>query len=106
MSNYLRKLGMFHTPPLSVPEEASLTGYVINTNELKPVRINRDNAFDQGRLCSKMNVLRDTVMELGINVLHIIETHDSRENLSTPYDTWSCHSSEEGNKSQGSPSHA
>ena len=48
-----------------------------------------------------MNVLRDTVMELGINVLHITETHDSRENFSTPYDTWSCHSSEEGNKSQG-----
>ena len=48
-----------------------------------------------------MNVLRDTVMEHGIDVLHITETHDSRENLSTPYDTWSCHSSEEGNKSQG-----
>ena len=101
MSNYLRKLGVFHTPPLSIPEDASLTGYVINTNGLKPVRINGDNAFDQGRLCSKMNVLRDTVMELGIDVLHITETHDSREKFSTPYDTWSCHSSEEGNKSQG-----
>ena len=40
-------------------------------------------------------------MELGIDVLHITKTHDSRENFSTPYDTWSCHSSEEGNKSQG-----
>ena len=48
-----------------------------------------------------MNILRDTVVELGIDVLHITETHDSRENFSTPYDTWSCHSSEEGNKSQG-----
>ena len=48
-----------------------------------------------------MNVLQDTVMELGIDVLHITKTHDSRENFSTPYDTWSCHSSEEGNKSQG-----
>ena len=48
-----------------------------------------------------MNVLRDTVMELGIDVLHITKTHDSRDNLSTPYDTWSCHSSEEGNRSQG-----
>ena len=38
MSNYLRKLGVFHTPPLSVPEDASLTGYVINTNGLKPIR--------------------------------------------------------------------
>ena len=101
MSNYFRKLGVFHTPPLSVPEDASFTGYVINTNGLKPIRINGDSAFDQGRLCSKMNVLRDTVMELGIDVLHITKTHDSRENFSTPYDTWSCHSSEEGNKSQG-----
>ena len=48
-----------------------------------------------------MNVLRDTVMEVGIDVLHITETYDSRENFSTPYDTCSCHSSEEGNKSQG-----
>ena len=81
MSNYLRKLGVFHTPPLRVPEDASLTGYVINTNGLKPVRINGDKAFDQGCLCSKMNVLQDTVMELGIDVLHITETHDSREKL-------------------------
>ena len=101
MSNYLRKLGVFHTPPLSVPEDASLTGYVINTNGLKPVRINGDNAFDQGCLYSKMNVLHDTVMLLGIDVLHITETHDSRENFSNPSDTWSRHSSEEGNKSQG-----
>ena len=48
-----------------------------------------------------MNVLRDTVMRLSIDVLHITKTHDSRENFSTPSDTWSCHSSEEGNKSQG-----
>ena len=40
-------------------------------------------------------------MELGIDVLHITETHDSRENFSTPSDSWSYHSSEEGNKSQG-----
>ena len=101
MSNYLRKLGCFTPPSLSVPEDACLTGYVINTNGLKPIRFNRDSAFDQGRLCSKMNVLQDTVMELGIDVLHITEIHDSRENFSTPSDTWSCHSSEEGNKSQG-----
>ena len=103
MSNYLRKLGVFDTPPtpLSVPEDSSLTEYVINTNGLKPTRFNGDSAFDQGCLCSKMNVLRDMVMELGIDVLHITETHDSRENFSTPSDTWSCHSSEEGNKSQG-----
>ena len=86
MSNYLRKLGVFHTP-LSIPEDASLTGYVNNTNGLKPIRINGDSAFDQGRLCSKMNVLRDTVLELGIDVLHITKTHDSRENFSTPSDT-------------------
>ena len=55
----------------------------------------------ESNLCNKMNVLQDTVMELGIDVLHITKTHDSRENISTPYDTWSCHSSEEGNKSQG-----
>ena len=48
-----------------------------------------------------MNVLQDTVMELGIDVLHITKTHDSREKFSTPSDTWICHSSEEGNKSQG-----
>ena len=31
MSNYLRKLGVFHTPPpLCVLESATLTGYVIN----------------------------------------------------------------------------
>ena len=45
MSNYLRKLGVFHTP-LSVPVDASLTGYVINTNGLKPVRFNGDSALD------------------------------------------------------------
>ena len=101
MSNYLRKLGVFHTPPLSVPEDASLTGYVINTNGLKPIRFNGDSAFNQGRLCSKMNVLQDTVMELGIDVLQITKTHDCRENFSISSDTWSCHSSEEGNKSQG-----
>ena len=68
MSNYLKKLGVFHTPPLSVPEDASFMGYVINTNRLKPIRFNGDSAFDQGRLCSKMNVLHDTVMELDIDV--------------------------------------
>ena len=102
MSNYLRKLGVFHTPPpISIPEDASLTGYVINTTGIKPIRFNGDSTFYQGRLCSKMNVLRDTVMELGIDVLHITKTHDCRENFSTPSYTLSCHSSEEGNKSQG-----
>ena len=48
-----------------------------------------------------MSILRDTVMELNIDVLHITETHDSLEKLTTPTDTWSCHSSDSGTKSQG-----
>ena len=71
MSNYLRKLGVFHTPlPLSVPEDATLTGYVINTNGLRPTTLHGSNLFDQGRTCNKMNILRDTVIELGVDVLH------------------------------------
>ena len=102
MSNYLRKLGVYHTPPpLSVPRDATLTGYVINTNGLMPVTLHGDDAFDKGRLCNKMSILRDTVMELNIDVLHISETHDSKETLTTPTDTWSCHSSVKGIKTQG-----
>lgn len=85
MSNYLRKLRVFHTPPpLSVPVDATLTGYVINTNGLKPTTLYGDNAFDKGRLINKMSTLRDTVMELNIDVLHITETHDHLEKLTTP----------------------
>ena len=102
MSNYLRKLGVFHTPPpLSVPQDATLTGYVINTNGLRPVTLYGDDIFDKGRLHNKMSILRDTVMELNIDVLHITETHDYMEKLTTPADTWSCHSSTSGIKSQG-----
>ena len=102
MSNYLRKLRVFHTPPpLSVPVDATLTGYVINTNGLKPTTLYGDNAFDKGRLINKMSTLRDTVMELNIDVLHITETHDHMEKLTTPTDTWSCHPSTSGVKSQG-----
>ena len=44
MSNYLQKLGVFHTPPpLSVPQDATFTGYVINTNRLKPVTLYGDD---------------------------------------------------------------
>ena len=43
----------------------------------------------------------DTVMELNIDVLHITETHDYMEKLTTPADTWGCHSSTRGIKSQG-----
>ena len=69
MSNYLRKLGVFHTPPpLSVPQDATLTGYVINTNGLRPVTLYGDDIFDKGRLHNKMSILRDTVMELNIDV--------------------------------------
>ena len=53
MSNYLRKLGVFHTPsPLRVPEDATLTGYVINTNGLRPTKLHGDRIFDQGCLCN------------------------------------------------------
>ena len=48
-----------------------------------------------------MNILRDVVMELKEDVLHITETHDSAATLSTPTDTWSCHPSTRGVKSQG-----
>ena len=91
---------MFHSPPpLSVPEDASLTGYVINTNGLRPTKLHGDNVFDQGCLNNKMNILRDIVMELGIDVLHITKTHNCKESLTTPSNTWSCHLSDEGNKS-------
>ena len=48
-----------------------------------------------------MSILRDTAMELKVDVLHITETHDHLEELSTPTDKWSCHHSEPGIKSQG-----
>ena len=102
MSNYLRKLGVFHTPPpLSVPQDATLTGYVINTNGLKPTTLYVDNIFDQGRRCDKMSILRDTVLDLNIDVLHITETHNATETLTTVRDVWSCHPSSKGEKRQG-----
>ena len=102
MSNYLRKLGVFHTPPpLCVPQDATLTGYFINTNGLKPTALYRDNSFDKGRLCNKMSILRDTAMELNVDILHITEMHDSSKTLSTPNNNWSCHLSTRGVKSQG-----
>ena len=92
MSNYLRKLGVFHTPPpLCALEDTTLTGYVINTKELMPTTLHGNNAFDKVRLRSKMNILLDVVMELKVDVLHLTETHDSAATLSTPTDTWSCH---------------
>ena len=88
MSNYLRKLGVFHKPPpLCALEDTTLTGYVINTNGLTPTTLHGHNAFDKGRLRNKMNILRDVVMELKVDVLHITETHDSAATLSTPTDT-------------------
>ena len=86
MSNYLRKLGVFHTPPpLSIPQDATLTGYVINTNGLRPVTLYGDDIFDKGGLHNKMSILRDTVIKLNIDVLHITETHDYMEKLTTPH---------------------
>ena len=88
MSNYLRKLGVFHTPhPLCALEDTTLTKYVINTNGLMPTTLHGNDAFDKGRLRNKMNILRDVVMELKVDVLHITETHDSAATLSTPADT-------------------
>ena len=101
MSNYLRKLGVFHTPPFCALEDTTLTGYVINTNRLMPTTLHGNNAFDKGRLCNKMNILQDVVMELKVDVLHVTETHDSAATLSTPTDTWSCHPLTRGVKSQG-----
>ena len=48
-----------------------------------------------------MNILWDVVMELKVDVLHLTETHNSAVTLSTPMDTWSCHPSTRGIKSQG-----
>ena len=104
MSNYLRKLGVFHTPPpLCALEDTTLTGYVINTNGLKPTTLQGNNAFDKSRLRNKMNILGDVFMELKVDVLNITETHDSAATLSTPTDTWSLHPSTRGIKSQGQP---
>ena len=66
-----------------------------------PTTLHRNNAFDKGRLRNKMNILQDVVMELKVDVLHVTETHDSAATLSTPTDTWSCHPSTRGIKSQG-----
>ena len=48
-----------------------------------------------------MKILRDVVMELKVDVLHVTETRDSAATLSPPTDTWSCHPSTRGIKSQG-----
>ena len=48
-----------------------------------------------------MNILQDVVMELKVDVLHKTETHDGAATLSTTTDTWSCHPSTRGIKSQG-----
>ena len=102
MRNYLRKLGVFHTPPpLCVPQDATLTGYVINTNGLTPTTLYGDDSFDKGRLRNKINILRDTIMEYNVDVLHVTETHDTTAVLTTPTDVWSCHASTAGVKSQG-----
>ena len=94
-------MGCFTPPPLCVLKDTTLTGYVINTNRLKPTTLNGDNAFDKGCLHNKINILRDVVMELKVDVLHITETHDSAAMLSTPTDNWRCHPSKRGIKSQG-----
>ena len=81
----MRKLGVFYTPPpLCVSQDATLTGYVINTNGLKPTALYGDNSFDKGCLCNKMSILGDTAMKLNVDILHITETHDSSETLLTP----------------------
>ena len=71
MSNYLRKLGVFHTPPLCALEDTALTGYVINTNRLMSTALHGNNAFDKGRLRNKMNILRDVVMELKVDTKQV-----------------------------------
>ena len=65
-----------------------------------PTTLHGNDAFDKGRLSNKMNILRDVVMELKVDVLHITKAHDSVATLSTPTDTWSCHPSTRGVKSQ------
>ena len=83
---------MFHTPPpLCVSQDATLTGYVINTNGLKPTTLYGDNPFDKGRLCNKINILRDIVMEYNVDVLHVTEIHNTAVELTSPSDVWSCH---------------
>ena len=67
MSNNLRKLELFHTPPpLCVLKDTTLTGYVINTNGLMPTTLYGDDSFDKGRLRNKINILRDTIMEYNV----------------------------------------
>ena len=96
---------MFHTPPpLCVPQDATLMGYVINTNGLKPTTLYGDDPFDKGRLRNKIDILWDTVLEFNVNVLHVTETHDTTAELTTPSDVWSCHASTAGVKSQGKQS--
>ena len=93
---------MFRSPPpLCALKDTTLTGYVINTNRLMPTTLHGNNAFDKGCLCNKMNTLRDVVMELKVDILHLNETHESAATLSIPTDTWSCHPSTRGIKSQG-----
>ena len=54
MSNYLRKLGVFRTPPLLCAlEDTTLTGYVINTKGLKPTTLQGNDAFDKGVSATK-----------------------------------------------------
>ena len=91
MSNYLRKQGVFHTPPFMCPRRHYPHRVFINTNGLMPTTLHGNNAFDKGRLRNKMNILRDVVMELKVDILHVTETNDSAATLSTPTDTWSCH---------------
>ena len=105
MSNYLRKLGVFVTPPpLTVPTDTTLSGYVINTNGLRPTTIHGAGPHDAGRLNKKMSILRDLASELKLDVLHVTESHDHQEDLTTPSDKWSCHRSVPGIKSQGAAS--
>ena len=57
--------------------------------------------FDKGCLRNKINILRDTVVEYNVDVLHVTETHDAAVELTTPSDVWSCHALTAGVKSQG-----
>ena len=104
MSIYLRRLGVFHTlPPLCVLESTTLTGYVINTNRLRPTTLYGDKAFDKGCLHNKMRILCDTVMELNIDVLHITETHDYMKKSPPPLTPGAATPPQVGSSHKGQP---
>ena len=78
----INKLNVFHTPPpLVVQPGTTLSGYLINTNGLKPTTIRTKCGLPSGYKRDKIRDLAEVISVGNYSIVSITETHDTNLTL-------------------------